>query len=132
MPNEIWTLLLGVLGGVLGAFFKFWIEDLRSWEKDRLRGDEEFLLAVMLFTGVPAGFRTSHDRFPRLDAPWEPRLKFEDKGAVEKLLRLNLIQKVVGDNTYNQYSLTPGGRDRAEQLKHFDPSNIPSKYTATS
>jgi hypothetical protein len=45
--DELRSLLFGVGGGVIGAFFKFWIEDLRNWEKGRLSKNEKQLLWLM-------------------------------------------------------------------------------------
>jgi hypothetical protein len=74
--NDIRALFFGVVGGVLGAFFKFWVEDLRNWLKGRPTKSEKSLPFHMkseygiarfkLKKGLPPSFG---NRYEDLDNP---------------------------------------------------------------
>lgn len=98
--DELRSLLFGVAGGVIGAFFKFWIEDLRRWQETRLSRSERLLLGYMksengmalfkLKRGCPPSFS---NEVQDIDHP-ENDFTFEDLGEVGRLEKIGLIERV--------------------------------------
>jgi len=98
--DELRTLIFGIAGGVIGAFFKFWIEDLRNWADKRLKRREKLLLRLMkledgmaLFVirkGCPPFFTS---RYQDIDHP-EQDFRFDDLGEVERLEKFGIIERV--------------------------------------
>ena len=121
--DEIRTVVFGVLGGVLGAFFKFWIQDLRDWNAARLSRREQALLKLMLKEKFNAEFKISEgnppifkNSFSDIDHP-EFDFEFIDQGETKRLVKLGIIEEVTRTNFAIIYRLTGEGYFRAERLK---------------
>jgi len=98
--DELRSLLFGVAGGVIGAFFKFWIEDLRRWQEKRLSRREKKLLGYMRSENGMALFKIKRgnpplfsNEYQDIDHP-ENNFTFEDLGEVERLEKIGLIERV--------------------------------------
>jgi hypothetical protein len=120
--DEIKVLVFGVLGGVLGSFFKFWIEDLRGWSKSRLTKREKTLLQHMNSEQENAFFEVKNgeapffqNRMQNLDRPGLD-FRFYDNGETKRLIDLGLIDLVTSTNTGRYYRLTGRGYSVAEKL----------------
>lgn len=96
--DELRSLLFGVGGGVIGAFLKFWIEDLRNWEKGRLSKSEKRLLRLMNSEDGKAIFKIREGRPPcfknRIEDldHLETNFIFEDHGELARLESIGYIE----------------------------------------
>lgn len=114
----VWSLFFGVVGGILGAFFKFWIEDLRRWQRERLTKrerelmmrfkDEDGILEFRISDSRPGWTQAKYEIIGDPNAGW----KFEDLGEIARLLELGQIEEIYRDaNTLRRflYRLTGKG-----------------------
>jgi len=117
--GELRTLVLGVAGGVLGAFLKFWIQDLRDWQESRLSKGESVLLRALAISNGFARFRWNQSGPPTLDWGLKAGHLLEDKGEVNSLERKGLV--VRNGPFFGEYSvnLTPLGWNRVRELPPY-------------
>jgi hypothetical protein len=117
------TFALGVSGGVIGAFIKLWIDDLREWSKSRLTFREKDILARMHFDHQDISFEVKAGSPPfyqhRIIVMDNPKLnvKFEDLGEMLRLTNLGLIEEVTRTNEKIIYRITGKGYKLIEKLK---------------
>ena len=115
--EELRNLIFAVLGGVIGAFFKFWIEDFRNWLKRKLSTSEKYLLSYMAFNDGIARFIKNGAMPPKLDTAFKAVIEFTDEGEVSRLLSLSYIEAIPD----RHYALTPLGWSIARKLKPWSP-----------
>ena len=115
--GEFQNLILGILGGIIGAFFKFWIEDLRHWQRQRLSESEKYLLSYMAFNDGFAKFVRVGAMPPKLDTAFKATDAFTDEGEVSRMISLSYIEA----RPENLYALTPLGWAIARKLELWLP-----------
>ena len=120
--NEIRTLFYGIAGGVLGSFFRFWIQDLRDWAKSRLTSRERELIRYMKQENGVARFSMKVGQPPSFESRLEHtdqtelNFKFEDNGEISRLLEMKYIEKLAESSQYFEvYRLTGKGHHYSSQ-----------------
>ena len=121
--TDIGTFTLGIAGGVLGAFFKLWIDDFREWCKSRLTPRERELLTKMhsQYQNIPFEVRQGwppvfSNRIENLDRP-DLNFKFKDLGETLRLSNLGLIEKVTSTDKEVIFRITGKGYKAIERLR---------------
>lgn len=118
--NDLHSLVIGLLGGIVGSFFKLWIDDLRAWQRNRLSMKEKLLLQIMQFCQGKVRFVQDGVFPPKLFWPHTGQtgeMLFVDQGEISKLISLELIKSEIE----NHYYLSPTGWAKAKDLPLWKP-----------
>ena len=126
--DHLVSLFWGLIGGILGAFFKFWIQDFRDAQRTRLTVRDKIALFEMLKESGHAKVRHIRGRSPffqssvhDIDHP-ENDAFFEDRGEIHRLIELGYIEEFSRDvdGKSINYRFTGKGWKRAEDLDPGD------------
>lgn len=120
ITSNLYSLVIALFGGIIGSFFKLWVDDLRAWMQNRLSANEKLLLQIMLFCQGKVKFDQDGVRPPVLFWPHTGQtgeVSFIEQGEISKLISLGLIKSEVD----NHYYLSSIGWAKAKGLPKWEP-----------
>ncbi len=113
------TPILGFLGGIVGAFFKFWVQDFRNWAKSILNKKEKAILSHFKFSGGLIDFENKKYDPKKLLWQIDKSVDIEDLGECKRLIELGIIEIAeIGENRI-RYRLTGKGYKKIKSIKEW-------------